>query len=200
MTNPRARIELLWSSESQDPLRELMERRITVISNRDATDPKHRYWDLDWGTYRLKDDGGMLPLALPCWNWGRFYVQVVKSVFSGAWDALNKSQEKQAINYWWGIGSGVIDVQFSDELPAGILRLAEHLARDLRGGYFDPFQCRIYDQNGVLRNDGSRSFSPDEIIHMDWLCENVDGRIPEPDHLRPEAVDTAKILAIHPEV
>lgn len=199
MTNPRARIDLLWSSESPDPLVELLERKITVISNRDATDPKHTHWALDWGTYRLREDGSVQPLALPCWDWGRFYVQVVQSIFSGAWDALGKSQGKQAINYWWGIGSGVIDIQFSDELPVGIRRLAEHLAHDLRGGWFDPFCCRILDQDGVLRNDGSRNFTPDEIMHMDWLCENVNGHIPTPDNLRPEAVETAKILAIHPE-
>jgi basic membrane lipoprotein Med (substrate-binding protein (PBP1-ABC) superfamily) len=199
MTNPRARIDLLWSSETPDPLVELLERKITVISNRDATDPKHAHWALDWGTYRLREDGSVQPLALPCWDWGRFYVQVVQSIFSGAWDALGKNQEKQAINYWWGMGSGVIDVQFSSELPIGIRRLAEHLVHDLRGGWFDPFCCPILDQDGVQRNDGSHSFSPDEIMHIDWLCENVNGHIPSPDSLRPEAVETAKILAIHPE-
>jgi hypothetical protein len=141
----------------------------------------------------------MQPLALPCWDRGRFYIQVVQSVFNGSWDALGKSQGIQPINYWWGMGSGVIDVQFSSEIPAGIRRLAEHLVHDLRGGWFDPFCCRICDQNGVLRNDGSRNFTPDEIMHMDWLCENVVGHIPTPDCLRPEAVETARILAIHPE-
>ena len=199
MTNPRARIDLLWSSETPDPLVELLERKITVISNRDATDPKHAHWALDWGTYRLREDGSLQPLALPCWDWGRFYVQVVQSIFSGAWDALGKNQEKQAINYWWGMGSGVIDVQFSSELPIGIRRLAEHLVHDLRGGWFDPFCCPILDQDGVQRNDGSHSFTPDEIMRIDWLCENVNGHIPAPENLRPEAVETARILAIHPE-
>lgn len=36
-------------------------------------------------------------------------------------------------------------------------------------------------------------------MRMDWLCENVDGHIPEIYELRPEAVETSKILAIHPE-
>ena len=34
---------------------------------------------------------------------------------------------------------------------------------------------------------------------MDWLCENVDGAIPPIEALRPEAVETATVLAIHPE-
>ena len=199
MTNPRARIELLWSSEANDPVRELRDRGISVISNRDATDPEHAYWALEWGTYRIKDDGSLLPLALPCWDWGRFYVQVVQSIFSGVWDTLGKSQSSQAINYWWGMSSGVIDVQLSPSLPEGIRRLVEHLCRDLRGGWFDPFLCTIRDQSGALRSDGSRPFSAEELIRMDWLCENVDGHIPALHELKPEAVETAQILAIHPE-
>ncbi|MBR4392429.1 MAG: BMP family ABC transporter substrate-binding protein [Oscillospiraceae bacterium] len=199
MTNPRVRIDLVWSSESKDPVQELRDRGISVISNRDATDPEHAHWALEWGTYRIRDDGSLLPLALPCWDWGRFYVQVVQSIFSGVWDALGKNQSTQAINYWWGMRSGVIDIQLSPALPEGIRRLVEHLCRDLRGGWFDPFLCTIRDQDGVVRSDGSDAFSAEELIRMDWLCENVDGHIPALDELKPEAVETAKILAIHPE-
>ncbi len=194
MTNPRARIELLWSSETDDALSILRSHGITVISNRDANGPEQRHWTLDSGTYRISPDGSMQPLALPCWNWGSFYTQVIQSVFNGGWDALGKTQ--QAINYWWGMGSGVIELQLSPSLPDGIRRLAEHLCHDLSGGWFDPFLCRIRDQNGVLRSDGQRRFSPEEIMQMNWLCENVEGSIPGLDQLRPEAVETAKILAI----
>ena len=199
MMNPRARVELLWSSEESNPLATLLERGMRVISNRDAEGGGSARGSLDWGVYLLQENGTMQSLALPCWNWGRFYVQVVQSIFNGSWDALAKGQNDQAINYWWGMSSGMIDIHFSEGLPEGLHRLAEHLCHDLRGGWFDPFHCRITDQNGVLRNDGNHRFSPEEILHMDWLCENVDGRIPAIHDLRPEAVDTAKILAIHPE-
>ncbi len=199
LTNPRAKVELVWSSQTEDPLLELLERGITVISNRDASNPKQPKWAMDWGTYRLGEEGNMIPLAVPCWDWGRFYVQVVQSVFNGSYDALARAQNQQAINYWWGMRGGVIDVQLSPSLPEGVRRLAEHLSADLRGGWIDPFHCRIKDQNGVLRNDGSRGLSPEELIRMDWLCENVLGRIPEIQELKPEAVETSKVLAIRPE-
>ena len=199
MTNPRARIELLWSSETDDPLSVFRARGISVISNRDVTDPKQAHWSLDFGTNLLREDGNMMSLAAPRWDWGRFYVQVVKSIFNGSYDALAKSQGEQAINYWWGMNGGLIDVQFSPSLPDGIRRLAEHLCRDLRDGWFEPFYCRIRDQAGVLRNDGTRSLSPAEIMRMDWLCENVEGNIPEIQELKPEAVETSQILAIKPE-
>ena len=199
MTNPRARIELLWSSETDDPISIFRERGISVISNRDATDPKQSSWALDFGTNLLQEDGALMPLATPRWDWGRFYVQVVKSVFNGSYDALAKSQSEQAINYWWGMNGGLIDVQFSPSLPEGLRRLAEHLCRDLREGWFEPFHCRIRDQQGVLRCDGSSGLSPAEIMRMDWLCENVEGHIPEIQELKPEAVETSQILAIRPE-
>ena len=63
----------------------------------------------------------------------------------------------------------------------------------------DPFRFRILDQSGVERNDGSRGFTPEEILRMDWLCENVDGAIPPIQALRPEAMETTAVLAIHPE-
>ncbi len=69
----------------------------------------------------------------------------------------------------------------------------------MRGGWFDPFFCKLRDQNGMLHNDGSRGLSAEELLRMDWLCENVDGHIPALHELKPEAVETAKILAIHPE-
>lgn len=199
MTNPRARVELLWSSETDDPLSLFRERGISVISNRDATDPKQAHWTLEYGTNLLREDGSMIPLATPRWDWGRFYVQVVRSVFNGSYDALAKSQSEQAINYWWGMNGGLIDVQFSPSLPDGIRRLAEHLCRDLRDGWFEPFRCRIVDQAGNLRCDGSISLSPSEIMRMDWLFDSVDGHIPEIQELRPEAVETSQVLAIRPE-
>lgn len=199
MTNPRARVRLLWSSEAEDPISTFMENGISVISNRDAADPTRSHWALDFGTFLLKGEGSMMPLATPCWDWSRFYIQIVKSIFNGSYDTLAKAQGEQAINYWWGMNGGLIDVQLSPSLPEGIRRLAEHLRRDLRDGWFDPFDCRIKDQEGVLRNDGTRRFSPEEIMRMDWLCENVDGHIPEIYELRPEAVETTRILAIHPE-
>ena len=124
---------------------------------------------------------------------------MVQSIFNGVWDDLGRSQSDQAINYWWGMRSGVIDVQLSDSLPEGIRRLVEHLCRDLRGGWFDPFLCTVRDQDGNLRGDGTDGFSAEELIRMDWLCENVDGHIPALHELMPEAVETARILAIHPE-
>ena len=50
-------------------------------------------------------------------------------------------------------------------------------------GSIEPFKRSISSQDGVLRNDGGTSFSPEEILNMDWLCDNVCGSIPQYEDL-----------------
>lgn len=197
LTNPRARIKLLWSCTEGDPLLSFVESGITVISNRDATNNENEHWDLEWGTYKLQADGSLLPLAVPCWEWGRFYEKVVQSIFSGAWDALKERESERAINYWWGLNSGVIDVQLSETMPAGVRQLADFLKSGIINGHIDPFNSKIIDQAGNMRNDGNHAFSPEEIINMDWLCDNVDGHLPSYEELLPASIDTVRVLGLY---
>ena len=105
--------------------------------------------------------------------------------------------ESRAINYWWGMKSGVIDVQLSDTLPDGVRSLAKILKQGIIDGSVDPFHTRIVDQQGVERNDGSRSFSPEEIMTMDWLCDNVEGSIPGYDEIIPPARELVRLLGVY---
>ena len=103
----------------------------------------------------------------------------------------------QAINYWWGMNSGVIDVQLSDSIPDGVRSLAEILKKGITNGTIDPFKCRLVDQNGLVRSDGGRDLTPEEIMFMDWLCDNVEGTIPEFDQLLPSSQDMVRVLGVY---
>ena len=46
----------------------------------------------------------------------------------------------KAINYWWGMDSGVVDLRTSPELPEGTWALADILRRGIRSGEIRPFQ------------------------------------------------------------
>ena len=196
MTNPRAKVMLKWSCLPGDPIQELVKAGVEVISNRDATNPKNTHWALEWGTYRLAKDGTMTPLAVPCWDWGHFYEQVVKSILNGSWATLNG---ERSVNYWWGLSSGVVGIQFSELLPPGVESLARMLEGGIRDGFVHPFRTKITDQNGVLRNDGAEDFSSAALMDMDWLCSNVEGRIPAFEELIPEARDTVRLIGLHRE-
>ena len=196
LTNPRARIDLRWSCMPGAHQKDFLDKGIRVISNRDVPTPEQKYLDVcSYGTYHLDDDGNLAPLGSPCWLWGPFYETVVRSILSGAWEKEQTSA--RAVNYWFGMASGVIDVTLSEQLHPGMQALAQSLRNQLRQGTLDPFCRVIYAQDGSLKNDGSRGFTPDELLHMDWLCENVDGVIPTYDQVEPFAKPIIRALGIH---
>jgi basic membrane lipoprotein Med (substrate-binding protein (PBP1-ABC) superfamily) len=193
MTNPRARIKLRWSCLPGDPVQRLLEEGVTVISNREAHASGLAKGSFELGTF-MRSGADLVPLAMPCWNWGRMYEKIIQSIFSGAWNEISASK---AINYWWGMASGVIDVQWSDQLPSGVQGLGEILKSGITRGTVAPFRMRITDQNGILRNDGSNDLTPEEILTMDWFCDNVEGQIPEFDQLRPVSRETVRALGLY---
>jgi basic membrane lipoprotein Med (substrate-binding protein (PBP1-ABC) superfamily) len=194
MTNPRATIELRWSCMEGDPVRELIDSGIRVISNRDVPTAEQKYLDLcSYGTYFVNDDGVLTSLGSPYWNWGKLYEHVVRSILDGTWD---KSKGK-AVNYWWGMDSGVIDVKLAKNIPSGVAALAEMLRRGLQQRTVEPFRSVIRAQDGTLKNDGSRNFTAEELLHMDWLCHNIRGSIPSFDQIRPYARSIVQTLGIH---
>ena len=194
LTNPRATIELKWSCLKGNPTKELLDSGIRVISNRDAPDANRIY--TDYGTYFYNEEGRAVALGTPVWKWGKFYEQVVESIADGSWSS---DKSKQAVNYWWGINSEVIDVAITAEVPEGLRYLAELLRGGLRQGKLDPFLRPIRDQAGNLRSDGLTGFTPDELIHMDWLCENVVGHIPTIDEVIPASRATVQLLGVFQE-
>ncbi len=193
LTNPNAKIQLKWSCVPGNPTREFLDGGIRVISNRDT--PVEDYIVNEYGTFIAGEDGKLMPLSSPTWVWGKFYENVVQSIMRGSWD-----DEKlgQAVNQWWGIRSGVIDVALSPSLPEGVRFLADTLKAGICSGTVDPFKRRILDQQGKERNDGSRSFSPMELLQMDWLCENVIGSFPAFEDIIPQARTMVELLGVFP--
>ena len=95
------------------------------------------------------------------------------------------------------MASGVLDVKLSDLLPDGVQSLGQILKEGICDGSIQPFRTRIFDQHGILRNDGSHTLSPEEILSMDWFCDNVDGCIPDYSLLRPEHAETVRVLGLY---
>lgn len=178
LTNPNAKVHLKWFCVEGNPLAELTELGVEVVSTLDI--PMPGWSGGKWGTFRLLPDGSTELLASPYWNWGAFYVQLARNILAGVWDAPGSGrQEKRAVNYWWGMASGVIGVEWTDAIPTGTKILAEYLKNGIISGSIDPFLRRIVSQDGAVRSNGDAAFSPESILNMDWLCENVDGSIPD---------------------
>ena len=195
LTNPRAKVVLEWSCTAGSPQAELLRRGVQVISNRDVpTQDRKNLHFCNYGTYAL-DEKGLLALASPVWLWGQFYVNVIRSILAGTYDKDKDSP--RAVNYWWGMNSGVIDVELDEHIPEGLQALARILRQGLIDGTIDPFRRRIVAQDGSVKNDGSHSLTPDEVLRMDWLCDNVEGHIPGFEELEGYAKPIVRQLGIY---
>ncbi|MCI7105155.1 MAG: BMP family ABC transporter substrate-binding protein [Lachnobacterium sp.] len=179
-TNPRAQIYLEWSTKKDyDRERFLSENDISVVSDQDMITPSDA--KRQFGLYRI-EDGRTLNLAMPLWNWGIFYEKMIQSILAGSYQTEGNSEDR-ALNYWWGMSAGVIDMICSNNVPAGVRRLAEHLKHDIKKGDMVPFYGEIYSQDGELRNKSNVAMKPEAIMEMDWLVANVKGSIPAMDTL-----------------
>lgn len=185
MINPYVKIYLEWSKiKGQDARERLNQEGILFVSDNDMITPEHA--SRAYGLYMKKEDGTLDNLATPIWHWGKFYERIIKNICNG--NSEESAQKgKSAVNYWWGMSAEVIDVICSKAMPHGTYRLIEFLKNSIRAGAFHPFDGPIYAQEGVLRCKEGESLSPDEIITMDWLVENVMGKIPELEELTEEA-------------
>ena len=196
MTNPRARIDLRWSCQAGNPVKEFIDLGYQVISNRDVPAPFRNYLAFgEYGTYLVEDDKSLTPLASPCWLWGTFYERMVSSILNGSME--QDKDAPKALNYWWGMDSGVIDVEISSKLPESMRYLTNLLRKALKSGFLDPFYRRIVAQDGTVKNDGNHHFTADELLHMDWLCQNVDGVIPQFHEVLPFAQPMLRELGIY---
>ncbi len=195
LTNPRAKIDLRWSCQPGSPVADFVKKGIRVISNREVPSQEQTYLDFcNYGTYQIGDDGVLTPLGSPCWIWGKLYENVIRSIISGAWES---DKDARAVNYWWGMNNGVVDVKLSDKLPEGVRILAEMLLEQLRSGKLNPFTRKITAQDGTVINDGSRELTVDEILRMNWLCDNVEGSIPKFDEILPISRAMVRELGIY---
>ena len=176
MTNPRAQVELRWTCVPGTPQEDFFADGIRVISNREGTQDQIQQDFCNYGTYLMDDMGELISLGSPIWVWGKFYEFVIRNIMNGGWKA-DKGDGK-AVNYWLGMDSGVIDLDLSRKLPAGVRQMAKILRYGLLSGELDPFRRRIVAQDGSIKNDGTTTLTPEQLIHMDWLVENVVGAIP----------------------
>lgn len=186
MVNPRAKVYVEWTSKKNlDIYQTFREKNVSYVSGRDIIIPGKNQGSRHFGVFRLDEDSPH-NLAMPVWHWGKFYEKMIRSILSGTWKNEENSKTK-SVNYWWGMSSGVVDVICSQNLPLGTARLVNLLKKMISEGEFNPFEGILYSQNGIIQNDKDTTLTPEMIITMDWLVENVIGEIPKISDLEEKA-------------
>ena len=181
MVNPSAKVHLAWSCVKDCDFTKLFtEANISHICGRDMIEP--RDVTRAYGLYDLGDAKGR-NLAASIWNWGKFYQRIIQTILNGNWNRTAIEMDYPTINYWWGISSGMIDMITSTAIPPQTLKLVEMMKKQIANGEFQIFSGDLYDQEHVLKNQGSNVMSPTTLMKMDWLVDNVVGGFPKMEEI-----------------
>ncbi|HAB94076.1 MAG TPA: BMP family ABC transporter substrate-binding protein [Lachnospiraceae bacterium] len=205
--DPYARVKLVWASKKgTDWEKELIESGCDIISGIDMIKPKDPtrkyglYKILPAGSARkdgkIRKEQEILNLAAPVYQWGEYYEQILKKLIDGSLDARKEGSRNKAVNYWWGMSAGVVDIILSDDLPYASRKAVMSLRRLIINQSVSPFEGEIHTQNGLLKGPDTPSLSDKEIITMDWLCDNVDGEIPAIGDLEESIKETVKVSGV----
>lgn len=186
MVNPRAKIYLQWTKvKDANPQKFFEKNGITYISDRDMIMPDDA--SRNFGLYHYDQNGDVVNLAMPFYNWGAFYERILRSILDGNWKQEEKSETANAVSYWWGMSAGIVDVICSKHLPAGTQKLISVMTNLIREGAITPFSGKLTSQNGVVRNEDDGAMLHEDILKMDWLAENIVGMLPTAEDLVDEA-------------
>lgn len=197
-TNPYAKVYLTWLSEEGYSWRTYLKEQHEgiVISGRDTPDPQNP--DRPWGLVTKGNDDTFVCLGHISWDWGRYYELMIRSIRGSVWDREERANKNQALNYWWGMSSGVLDVHFSPQVPAAVRELAAVVRQSIMSHRLDPFAGELRGQKGFVQQEGSGRLSAEEIVRMSWLAENVVGKIPRAEQLAPSSQEQVKVAGVIP--
>ncbi len=195
MANPRAKVFLEWSSVkgAKEAALSLSRQHIHIISSQDTA----RYTEDDRHSFGLSHIGHDKTdlLAVPVWKWGVYYEKILRSTL----DKTIKSEyinTARALNYYWGMSAGVVDVEYAPALPLASRRYADFFRSSLISGVGKPFLTPFYTQSGEIIGSRQGELTLEQIISMDYLVDNVVGSIPTYDELSPVGQETVDMVGI----
>ncbi len=195
MANPRTKVYLEWSSVkgAGEAALALSRRHIHLISSQDTarfTEDTRQSFGLSHVSHDKTD-----LLAVPVWKWGVYYEKIMRGVL----DKTIKSEyvnTARALNYYWGMSAGVVDIEYAPALPPSSRRYADFFRSSLISGAGKPFLTPFVTQNGDVIGSRQHELSLEQIIRMDYLAENVIGSIPSYDELNPVGKKTVDMVGV----
>ncbi len=199
MVNPEAKVYLEWTTikgvSREKAIDNFIKKDVHYISDQVMITPNEA--NKQFGLYRI-DDGEAVNIAMPIYQWGVFYAKLIESVMSGSFKHEDDNDDK-AINYWWGLSAGVVDLIYSRKIPDGTKKLV-HIIKDMIiNNQFSPFQDVIITQGGNKKCEAGEKLSPEEIMKMNWLVDNIEGDIPELNELKEEAKSIVELKGVSDE-
>lgn len=195
LVNPRAKVVLEWSSVvgAKAARKKLEDRGIRLISTQDFS--RSNGGSFGENGLVLTGDGKADLLAVPLWKWDVYYEGMLRRLLDKTMKEEYEASSK-ALNYYWGMAAGVVDVQWSESLPEGVQKLADFLKRGICREICDPFALPIRDQSGNAIAVSGDAPVLQQIMETDWLAGNIDGAIPAYDELKSFSRATVDVMGV----
>lgn len=182
MTDPYAEIILKWRRQvNEDPRAELASLGADIITGSVLTEDNYIK---EHGLYKA-ENGEFKRLCGWRTDWGQFYIRILGDILERKWKTRTDKEKPKAVNYWWGLSANVFEIEYTFEIPPDTLRLVSMLRQGIVDG-----SVAIFDKE---------DFTPEKIIMLDEIAENVNGALPELSELPENAQRLVKIQGIRPE-
>ncbi|HUS17459.1 MAG TPA: BMP family ABC transporter substrate-binding protein, partial [Chloroflexia bacterium] len=182
-SNPAAKVKVVWTNTWFDPQKEraaaeaLLDGGADVIAQHQDTAGPQQAAEAR-GKYGVGYDADMSKsapkavLTSPIWNWGVYYINLVKQVQGGAW----KTNE-----YWGGWKDGVVDLApLGPMVPADVKTMADAEIAKFKAGeetIFTVFTGPLKDNTGADKVPAGTAMAAGDLLSMDWFVEGVEGKI-----------------------
>ncbi len=180
--NPNAKVHVIWTNSWYDPGKEALATN-TLISNgadvirclvggmapiEEAKKAGKYVIGYYYDKYSLAPDNVLTSCAF---NWGVYYVDVVKQVREGKW---------KPETYWGHLSTGIVTLgKYGNMVTEDVKKLVEEKKQLIISGKYDPFMGPIYDQDGNLRVKEGEELPDGEKKSLNWFVEGVVGTIPK---------------------
>lgn len=195
LVNPRAKIYLEWSKvKNSNPKESFKQKNIIYVSDYDMITPESA--SREFGLYANTQDE-IVNLAMPFYDWKIFYTRIIQAILDGNWKQEEKEEKTKVLNYWWGMSAGVVDIIFSKNIPEGTRRLVELMKKLIMNNEVAPFYGCFHAQDGTMYGEEGKEMGAEQIMKMNWLCENVVGAMPELHELVDDAKDVVALQGVN---
>lgn len=196
LVNPDAKVYLEWTSvcgSIKAATEKLQAEGIRWVSMRDemiTDDREENRLGLEY-----IGNNGPVPMALPVWNWATYYEKIIEAILNGTF--AEEAKNGKSVNYYWGMSAGVVEMVYSSKLPKATRYLGELLSRAMIHDDCRPFYSPEIDLTGKIRWDATdHTVDFEAIVNMDYLEENIVGRIPEYEELNERARELVTLIGV----
>lgn len=185
IVNPYSEVKVAWTNEWNSHEKfitvenELIAKGCDIISNRNID--LARVSVEEYGSYSMlysiEKGCENKYLAEPIWNWGIYYEKILNSILNDNFKHITNmfTHNSKLINFWYGIGEGVVDVYYSKEtVPITVQKLVVAMRTMIINKEFNIFTGPIMDNKGEMRLKEDEVSTPDELLNMDWFVDNVE--------------------------